>query len=382
MAGRADVTEPSIRPFHLLAYTDAWEQGGAEMTFASLLAALPPQISVTVMGNDPVVIPWIASHRPDARTVLVPAIRDRRDIRSMLRHARMFRRLRPDLIQFNLGMMSCCQWPIFVATARRRCPVIAVENSPVASWSSTSSQLKRWTSPRLAAHLAVGDRTARTIEEVAGLRAGSIRTLYHGVPDVSPRPRPADAPPRIINIARHVEVKGVDVLLEAMRHVDPAVHLIQVGSGPVDLRGLAVEFGVADRVEFREVPWEARAADLIPEADLFVLPSRDEGLPVSIMEAMLAAVPVVATDVGSIREEVVDGETGLLVPKEDPGALAVAINELMADPSRRAEMGRRAREIALERFTIDATVRRYCELYAELLEQRPALRDHAEGLLR
>lgn len=364
------MTPSQIRPFHLLAYTDAWEQGGAEMTFASLLAALPPQISVTVMGNDPVVIPWIAAHRPDAETVLLPPIADRRDVVSMLRHARTFRRLQPDLVQFNLGMMSCCQWPIFVATARRRWPVIAVENSPVASWSSTSSQLKRWTSPRLAAHLAVGDRTARTIEGVAGLRSGSIQTLYHGVPDVPPRPRPPGAPPRIINIARHVEVKGVDVLVEAMRSVDPEIGLIQVGSGPVDLAGLARELGVADRIEFREVPWESRAAELIPDADLFVLSSRDEGLPVSIMEAMLAAVPVVATDVGSIREEVADGETGLVVPKEDPEALAAAINELMADPARRARMGARSREIALERFTIDATVERYCDLYDRLLGSR------------
>ena len=121
------------------------------------------------------------------------------------------------------------------------------------------------------------------------------------------------------------------------------------------------------RVELRQVPWGERVADQLAGFDMFVLPSRDEGLPVTVMEAMLAGLAVVVTDVGSVREAVVDGETGLVVPVEDPAALAAAINILIAEPERRAAMGEAARAIAEKRFTVGATVDRYLDVYDRVL---------------
>jgi len=365
-------TGDTVRPFHLLAFTDANERGGAEMTMAQLIGSLPPQIRVTVMGNYGHVVEWVAGHREGTGVEVLPMVRGRTDVAGMWAHRQVFRRVRPDIIQFNLGMMSCAQWPTLIASTSGRWKTVVVENSPVAAWSDTSRLLKRVSSPRVDAHLAVGERTARTIERIGELQAGSVRTMYHGVPDVRHRDEhdaeAASTRHTIVNIARHDPVKGIDVLLEAMTML-PGVRLVQIGGGDKHpgLTDLAVELGVADRVEFRSLAWDQRAGDELAGFDLFVLSSRDEGLPVTIMEAMLAGLPVVASDVGSLREEVSDGETGLLVPTEQPAELAAAVRQLLDDEPRRLKMGRRAREVALERFTIEATVARYLDLYRELL---------------
>jgi glycosyltransferase involved in cell wall biosynthesis len=100
--------------------------------------------------------------------------------------------------------------------------------------------------------------------------------------------------------------------------------------------------------------------------DVFVLPSRFEGFPLVLVEAMLAALPVVATDVGSVSESVVDGETGLLVPAEDAAALARAIRELLDDRPRSQEMGRRGRERAHNQFSVAGMAKAYLALYEEV----------------
>jgi glycosyltransferase involved in cell wall biosynthesis len=335
-----------------------------------MLAGLPDRIDVTVAGVVPELLEWVASNRPGTPVVVLPPINGRSDLGPMIAHARAFRKIRPDVIHFNLGVVSACQWAIFIAVVKGRYKTLAVENSPVDAWSSTSQMLKRFTSPRLSAHAAVGDATARTIEEIAKLRPGSVETIYHGVPDVAQDvPREPHDGPVILNIARHQHVKGIDVLLEAMTHLPSEVKLVQIGSGEEHdaLVARRDELGLGDRVEFRDLPWDQRAGDLIGGFDLFVLPSRNEGLPVTVMEAMLAGVGIVATDVGAVREELTDGETGRIVAPEDPIALAKAIDELLGDPARRAELGRRAREAALVRFTVEATVARYCELYDRLV---------------
>lgn len=354
------------RPLRVVVYLDSPYKGGAEMTLAQMLADLPSRFEVIVAGVVPEVIEWLAGHREGTKVELLPRIRGRRDLGGMIAHARAFRRLKPDILHFNLGIVSASQWAVFIAVVKGRYRTIVVENSPVNAWSSTSAQLKRFTSPRVTAHVAVGDATARAVEAIAKLKKGSVGTLYHGVRDVRrDLPREPAEGPVILHIGRHQKVKGIDVLLEAMALLPAGVRLVQIGDGEERqaLIELADKLGVADRVEFRRLPWDQRAGDVIAGYDLFVLPSRDEGLPVTVMEAMLAGVGIVATDVGSIREELADGDTGVIVAPEDPPALAKAIGDLLADPQRRAELGRRAREVALERFTVEATVARYVELY-------------------
>ena len=146
----------------------------------------------------------------------------------------------------------------------------------------------------------------------------------------------------------------------------PAVSAVLVGDGPERgaLERLAGELGIAGRVHFAGYTPAARA--YLGAIDVLALPSRFEALPLTVVEAMLAELPVVATDVGSVREAVVDGETGVLVPANDPGALARAIGAVLADDVRARALGSAGRVRALELFSPTAMARAYEQLYDEV----------------
>jgi len=169
-------------------------------------------------------------------------------------------------------------------------------------------------------------------------------------------------------VCRLVEPKkGLAVLLQAMAGLrDRAVaQLLIVGEGPAfpALRALSVRLGLSDRVVFAGVRRDI--AGLLPLMDVFVLPSLYEGFGIALVEAMAAGRPVVATAVGGIPEVVVQGETGLLVPPGDPGALGDAIAHLVNHPEQARLMGARGRERACDRFSIESAVTRHENLYAE-----------------
>ncbi|MDX1691960.1 MAG: glycosyltransferase family 4 protein [Acidimicrobiia bacterium] len=177
---------------------------------------------------------------------------------------------------------------------------------------------------------------------------GARVRLRHGIP--------GDAPV-LVTVAVHREPKGIQFMLDALpvllaRRPD-TVYLL-VGDGPHRraLEERANALGVADAVRFagarRDVP------DHLAAADAFVLPSLTEALPTVIAEAMAASLPVVATTVGGTPEMVVDGETGILVPPSDPGALADAVGRLFDDGALRARLGAAGRARARTAFSIDS----------------------------
>jgi glycosyltransferase involved in cell wall biosynthesis len=131
---------------------------------------------------------------------------------------------------------------------------------------------------------------------------------------------------------------------------------------------LAAELGVDGR--FVLAGWSDDPAGWLRSFDVLALPSRTEGLPLAAVEAMLAGVPVVATAVGSVPEAVRDGETGLLVPPEDPHALAAALRRVLEDGELRRRLVEAGRALAEERFTPAAAARAYEELYASLTRRR------------
>ena len=143
----------------------------------------------------------------------------------------------------------------------------------------------------------------------------------------------------------------------------PGVDLVLVGDGPdrAAIEGLVAELGLQGRVHFlgvrRDVPVVLRAADI------FTLPSLSEGASITLMEAMAAGLPSVATGVGGMPEIMRDGIDGLLVPRQDPAKLADAFRTLASDEALRARMGAAARARAEAEYRLDQTVARYLALY-------------------
>jgi glycosyltransferase involved in cell wall biosynthesis len=144
-----------------------------------------------------------------------------------------------------------------------------------------------------------------------------------------------------------------------------------IGDGPEreSLEARARTLGIAERVHF--LGERADVEHLLPGLEVFVLSSREEGIPNALLEAMAAGRPAVATAVGGTPEVLEDGETGWLVPAQAPDRLAAALEQALADPDERARRGRNARRHALEALSIDAMTRRHEHLY-ETLGRREA----------
>lgn len=223
------------------------------------------------------------------------------------------------------------------------------------------------------------DLVAPVSEELAArLRELAPRARMEVVPNVvdtdvfaPPTARaPRDGPPRLLNVAELVDKKGQRFLLEALAEI-PDATLDVVGEGELReaLLGQARELGIADRVRLLGGQPRERVAELMRAADLFVLPSLHENLPVVLIEAQATGLPAVASDVGGVAE-LVDGEAGLLVPPGDPAALAAAIRRALdsRDGSDPAALARRARE----RYGYAAICERWTALYERLGVWPPA----------
>ncbi len=358
----------------LVAYTDSTGFGGAELSLHHLLAALDARTHVVVVGTDANVLGRVVATRPDTSTELLPVTPGRRDPRGLAVHLQLLRRLSPDVLHVNLSWPGACHYAILAGLCLPGVAVVAVEQLPLPMGPGPGRNLKRLVSARLDAHVAVGERAARDLERWVGLRTGSVRTIYNGVPvpaaAVAHQLPGGPAPGPVIGVlARFDALKGLDVLLRALVEL-PGVTAVLVGGGPErrSLERLAVELGIQDRV--RLVDWVERAADLLPLFDVVALPSRAEGFPLSLVEAMLAGRPVVATRVGSIPEAVEDGVSGLLVPPDDPSALAAALHRLLSASDAAAAMGEAARDRARGQFTDTAMACAFEVLYADVLRRR------------
>jgi glycosyltransferase involved in cell wall biosynthesis len=203
---------------------------------------------------------------------------------------------------------------------------------------------------------------------------GVIRYGIENIPVFTPNL--VQQPPRLIMVARFNEQKDQATLLKAIAQINHCdFHLDLVGSG-VSLEScktLAASLGILDKVSFlgdrRDVP------DLLTQSQIFILSTHYEGLPICILEAMRAGLPVVATSVNGIPEEIEDGKTGLLVPRQNPEALADALSKLIQAPEVRQQMGKTAREKFLREFTVERMINETRNVYNSVLkEQKTSIR--------
>jgi glycosyltransferase involved in cell wall biosynthesis len=366
MNSRSGLARIGRRPLRVVLYTDARELGGAELSLAHLAASLDQQIDLCVLGIRASLVDRLVENRPSASRALVPPPRSGRDWRSLAAHLAALRSYPSDVVHANMASPWSCQYAVAAAGLLRR-RVVAVYQLPVPPINRLQRIAKRVTSLAVNRHVGVGEHTSREVEQLLSLPKASVRTIHNGVPD-----EPVEPTPRALNsftvgaVGRLEWQKGYDLLLRALVNAAP-VTAVLVGDGGerARLERLAIKLGVANRVVW--TGWQSNPRSYLPTFDAFVLPSRFEGFPLSVLEAMLAEVPVVATDVGSVSEAVVSGQTGLLVPPENPAALADALDDLLRDADLRRRLGTSGRRLVLGRFTASHMASAFESLYAELV---------------
>lgn len=198
-----------------------------------------------------------------------------------------------------------------------------------------------------------------------GFPGDKIITIHNGVPDVSQRADAGrdDVPAHIVMVARFAPPKDQALLLRALARVNVPFRLSFVGTGEMEEqnRQLACQLGLADRVEF--LGDRNDVAEILAGAQIFVLTSNWEGFPISILEAMRAGLPTIASDVGGVREAVFHGRTGYLVPKGDVNALRHYLTRLLVDADLRRTLGSEARKTYEQNFMSELMLQRTWQVY-------------------
>jgi glycosyltransferase involved in cell wall biosynthesis len=220
--------------------------------------------------------------------------------------------------------------------------------------------------------IAISAGLADYLAETEGFARAAFTVVHYGI-DAGPEPIPSPAKPRLVAVGRLIPIKGFDVLfrafVEARRDV-PELTLEIAGAGPLDaeLRASAPEgVSLLGRVSSPGALYERNA--------IVVVPSRGEGFGMVALEAAERGRAAIVSDVGGLPEIVVHGETGLVVPREDPGALARAIVDLTRDPARVRQLGNAARIRALAQFSASAAADGVTDVYREELKKRSTTAD-------
>jgi glycosyltransferase involved in cell wall biosynthesis len=237
-----------------------------------------------------------------------------------------------------------------------------------------------WTLRKASALTAISE-DCKTHALHAGAHESSITVVMNGADLRRFSPAPANEPPsefgaRMIFACRQLfPRKGIRFLIEAVARLKPKypdISLIIAGDGferPV-LEELTRTLGIADKTRFlgwvanKELPRYFRSSSVS------VIPSLEEGFGIPAAEAMGCEIPVVATDAGGLPEVVENGVTGYVVPKGDAGALAAAIDRLLADDALRSRMGKAGRTRAVERFDWDLSVKQFEAVYDSVLKKK------------
>jgi len=199
-----------------------------------------------------------------------------------------------------------------------------------------------------------------------------LPVIHNGVRDVpsSLWADPRRQPPRLAMVARFEEPKDHATLLQSLATLQSSEWELElIGGGPKesDMRSLAEQLGLGRRVHF--TGQAANVAERLAEAQAFVLTSRSEGFPRSILEAMRAGLPVVASRVGGIAEAVRHRETGFIVPPNDGARLTAALRRVIAEPDLRLRLGRAGRRRYELNFTFERMSAKTIALYEEVLRR-------------
>lgn len=351
--------------------------GGATVHVRDMARALREhghQASVLI-GGDGEAVHEISRHSIPCRTLsqLTRSIHPVRDLAALAQVLHALRDLRPDLVSTHTAKAG---WLGRLASRIAGTPAIFTPHGWAISdrISPAKGQFfrlaERAAAPLAQAIVNVCEAEKQLAERHRIAPPGKLVVIHNGVRDVPPslRADPRSDPPRFIMVARCEPPKDHETVLRAFAQMRSAAWRLElVGGGPGEpaIRSLVRHLSLEGRVDF--TPSSAIVSERLAASQVFVLSSRSEGFPRSILEAMRAGLPVVASDVGGVSEAVVHGQTGMVVPRQDPQALSSALLALEASPALRARLGAAGRRRYENLFTFDRMFEQTLCLYRQVL---------------
>jgi len=350
------------------------EVGGAQTYVMRLVPALTDRFDVVVAawGPGPLrgAVEAAGAHYVPLEHVRRP-VSPVQDLLGVLELVRLCRSFRPDIVHTNsskagvLGRLAAALTGVPVR-------VFTVHGWAFAQHHGLASRLYLWLDrlvrPLTTAFVCVSEQTRA--EGIAAATCTADRTVViPSAADVDGTPRAALAgdPPRVVSVGRFKEPKDFVTLVHALARCGAPFEAVVAGDGPdrPAIEAAIRESGIDERIallgERDDIP------ELLAAADVFVLSSRSEGMPMSVLEAMAAGLPVVASAVGGVPELVENGVTGHLVPAGDVAALASALNDVLGDAARRRSLGDAGRQRAAEHFDLSVFQEAHLYLYLSTL---------------
>ncbi len=373
------------RPFRVLHFTDSLEPSGLGQHICLLAQEFRRRgYQQTLVCPDTPAARWLIERCAGlGLEVQTLCVREASDIEDYRRLVGLLRRGAYDLVHNHTGIAWEGCWGT-LAAAEAGVPVVCTEHLPYLITNPAERELKLHVSRLVTRTIAVSHGVARSFVEHGILRPQDITVIWNGIdPAVfSPARCPelrtsllgiAADRPLVVCIGRMTPQKGHALLLEAVaqlhRSRSPGRRplLALAGDGPLrsQLEQLAHRLGIASQVCF--LGRYARVPDLLRCADVLVQPSEFEGLPLTVLEGMASALPVIVTDVVGNNEAVIAGESGLIVPPGDAGALARAIALVLDEPALAVRLGARARQRVECEFTVARMAQRTEQVYQAVL---------------
>ena len=360
-----------MRVLHVIADLGTY---GAERLLALLLNNLhEPGLELAVMT--------VYSSPEGAAALDVPVLdvarRGRYDVAFVFRMIGMMRAWRPDVVHTH--MHNGKYWGRLAAIAAGVPTIVHTEHNSEFGAPSVFRLVNRALIGRTDRVVAFSQTHRAALAADESIPLDRIAVIPNGIdlaaapPDARERARAAVGAGENEHIVMHVGrlsgVKNQRLAIEAIALLEPHVRLVFIGDG-VDrepLEALARERGVAERVTF--LGFRDDAAALVAGADIALVTSHNEAMPLAVIEAMISQAPLVSTPWKGAREMLGDGAYGLLAADYAPASVAAAVRDALADRSATAERAARARAFALHEYDIATTARRHAALYRELTER-------------
>ena len=349
------------------------EAGGAQVHVLELVRGLRGQVDFQVaIGDREFLALELEKSGIPVHVVegLQRSVSPRSDLRALRELRTLIRTVKPNLVHTHSSKAGLLGR---LAARSLGVPVIHTAHA----WAFSDGQPRRRKAATIPIEALAGRITDRFVvvsdaDREVGQRYGvarpsQVRIVHNGISDVAARARPEEAGiPVVCMVARLAAPKDPLLLLRALAGIPQPWRLRLVGDGPdrPAVEAALSTLGIQDRVELVGTSLEVPA--LLAQSHIGVLISKQEGFPLVVLEAMRAGLPVVASDVGGIREAVVQGETGFLVGRGEEEALRQALQRLIDSPRLRSEMGTAGRRRFEENFTVDKMLRGTLSVYQEV----------------